>query len=94
MNFRLIPNNKINRMSLFYFNEKKQEKFIIDASNSAELFQKKELIKKIKLKEPVKISFYDPFDPDDSFDPISLLKEKIQKLKIKDPVKKSSWDIE
>jgi hypothetical protein len=91
MNFRLIPNNKIKRMSLFYFNEKKKE---IDQSNSKELFQKKEYIKKIKLKEPVKISFYDSFDPDDSFDPISLLKEKIQKLKIKDPVKKSSWDIE
>ena len=72
----VIPRAKIKQMN-FYFMKKN------DIKNKEDF--KKERIKQLKLKEPIKTTSWDYGDM------FTDIKERIIELKIKEPVKESSW---
>jgi hypothetical protein len=77
----LIPRNKIKKMD-FYFSQKQvKSPFFFDEMKN----ERKEKMKILKLKEPVKQSCWVDFDS------INDIKEKMKILKLKEPVKKSCW---
>lgn len=90
----IIPRSKIKRMNLVFTNHRKSDIQWKNLDTSIEMielcssndYKKKERIKKLKLKEPVKKSSWD-----DCTDKMTEIKERMLELKLKGPVKKTSY---
>jgi hypothetical protein len=91
----LISRSKIKRIYCCFtknnniINNKKDYSDNFISQNDKIIDLRKEKIKKLKIKEPVKVSSWH-----DCGDNLDEIKEKIIKLKLKEPVKISSWDDE